>query len=425
MSVNPDSGAGDPSKVLALQCIEEVIEACPFPALANDWGLAEIKCCAMNNHYTESKKCPKEYLLGKNNRVLDPTHLTSLPGKVRLGIRAAMSYGRPYNQHFASVKTTEPEREFMKSITMRTVCLDGHRFIIGLQRTSGDHSAMTITFRGDPVYRGTMKEWWAKVEELALDSATRSGLTVAWISAHEASKWEVQTDGIFEQTDHFVQKEQLDQALIQVVESFEHPALLLDPFLPECPVIGLNRAAQALTGWKDISNVASADKILEQVRFSGGAGNAYHVNYGAYTKEEDEERLAVRTACTNGRPCVATFRDMYAFPSKAPVFLKMQGVTLCQGAVSGPLSGGDVWYLVALLGTEASSTQVWAESEAMDQKWTSLSHSVGKVIADPAAILTMPMPPEDEPHPYGGMVSLVRLPLWHRPIELLTRAVSC
>lgn len=420
MQENPDSAAGEESKSSALQCIANVIDACPFPALANDWGLAEIKCCAVNSHYEENKQIPKEQLLGKNNRTLDPTHMTSLPGKVRLGIRAAMSYGFRYNQKFVSVKTAEPERQFMKSISMRTVCLGGHRFIIALQRTSGDHTALTRTFNGDRAYRGTMADWWVQIEDLVSGEATRTGLSVAWVQAEDAAKWEASfKSGIFEQTQFFCRKEQLDQALQKAMSDLSYPAILLDPFLPECPVIGLNQAAQELTGWKNMSShVASADRVLEQVDYAGGAGGAYHINYGAYSMDEVEERLAVRASCCNGRPCLARFRRMYDYPpdsaaGEPQIFMKLQGVTLCQGVIAGPLSGGDVWYLVGILGKDDVSAQNWFASAETIENWSCLQEAVMKVLNEPEGINNFPMPSEEAPHPYGGQVALLRSPLWH------------
>lgn len=288
-----------------------------------------------------------------------------------------------------------------------------------LQRTSGDHAAMTKTFKGDPVYPGSMPDWWQQTEELLAESATRAGLSVAWVALEEAAKWEAQMDGVFEQTDMTCLKEQVDQALQQVVADFSHPAVLLDPFLPECPVIALNQAAQTLTGWDEVgmnSGVAYADSRLEETHYAGGAGGAYHVNYGAFSKEEVLEQLAVRTACCNGRPCVATFRRMYEFPSKEPVFMKLQGVTIGQGIIKGALSGGEVWYLIGILGQTGGNPEEWsASSEAVDI-WASLSEAVEKAMTQNEAILAQPVPTQDTPHPYGGQVATIRRPIWHTAV---------
>lgn len=45
----------DPAKSKAVLIIKELIEALPFPAIANDWQHEEIRCIAMNDHYVENR----------------------------------------------------------------------------------------------------------------------------------------------------------------------------------------------------------------------------------------------------------------------------------------------------------------------------------------------------------------------------------
>jgi hypothetical protein len=414
MSINPDSGAECQSKPFAVQCIQEVVEACPFPVIANDWELSEIKCCAMNDHYVHHMRCPKEQLLGKNNRVLDPTHHTSLPSKVRLGIRASMSYGHNFYSCFTSVKTADRHITFMKEIGMRMCALSGHRFIFGIQRTQGDRAATGDNYKGDPVFEGTMNEWWTHIEQLVLQAASQQALTVSWVSPHEAAIWGAQLRGVYSQTEQFCRKEQLNKVLLDLVEGFGKPVALLDPFLPECPVIALNAEAQKLTKWGPISiDVSSADQHLEQLQFSHGAGGAYHINYGAYTSEEDDERLEVRTACCNGRPCFATFRRMYEYPDVDPVLMSLQGVTLGQGVHEGPLSGDDVWYLVAIFGQDAVGLDTWRESAEVTQTGQQLADLITGVLANGQQVQSESVSDSSSTNPYGGEIMLLGQPVWH------------
>eukprot|EP00913_Durusdinium_trenchii_P022233 g20892.t1 len=128
-----DSELADPAHLKATQVIKDLIEALPFPAIANDWQTEEIKCVAMNDHYVENQNCPRDFLLNKNNRVLDPTHLTSLPGSVRVGIRSALAHGFPFDTNFETVMSASPDQKFIKRVSIRMVIVGGFRFILGTQ----------------------------------------------------------------------------------------------------------------------------------------------------------------------------------------------------------------------------------------------------------------------------------------------------
>jgi len=419
MAASANEGSDNATKAAALECITRIIDACPFPAIANDWEMPEIKCVAMNQHYVDHKRCPKDRLLGKNNRVLDPTHQTSLPGKVRLDLRAAFAFGSHYDRDFVSVKTDDPGRKFTKSIGVRTMTLGDHRFVIGVQRTRGDLKAEG-TFQGDPVYAGTTKEWWEKIESLMRDFAPAVGLEPSWISEQEASRWHTAIRGTFKQTDTRCRKEQLDGVMKELVANLAQPVLLLDPFLPDCPVIAVNKAAQALTGWSEIDlNIAECCQRMSEDD-SLLAGGAYHINYGLYTREDQGERIAVRTACSNGRPCAAAFRDMYKSRDEPPVPMWLQGVTLAVGVDEGPLSGGDVWYLIALLGDASSpGEEDCASSIQPDGEWNVVSMHMEALLKDSELKDKLnAVQPLASPHPYGGEIKLLDDALWHAALPL-------
>lgn len=404
-SFSSTSGKAD-RKAVAVRVIEELIKATPFPAIANDWQCPEISCVAMNDHYVNHMQCPREMLMHKNNRVLDPAHLTRLPAKIRVGIRAAMAYGFQFHAHFESVKTANRSNVFMKTVSMRTVIIDGFRFVVAWQHTLGKARSEF----------GTASEtWWEMLYELCDAKAAAAGVRVHWITEEASLKWQGVEDGIFEQTDFLCRKEVLDQALIMSIMELPFPAFICDPFLPECPLIGLNAAAQALTGWKEVSSeVIDSDKKLVDGSKAAERGS-YHVSYGIYGQDEEEERLAVRAACANGRPCVVRFRRMYEPPSK-DITLQLQGVTLAQGVNRGPLSGCDVWYLLGLLG-RASDRVKWVEGSDYAAAITSIRSSVERILRpDLTPQLSVPFEESSFLHPYGGDLKLLRTPLWHTQI---------
>lgn len=114
--------------------------------------------------------------------------------------------------------------------------------------------------------------------------------------------------------------------------------------------MALNQAAQSQTGWEPAGpGVASADAFYLEGKDVEAAG-AYHLNYGAYHSSAAEvaERLAVRAAHANGRPCVATFRPMHEWAGKQPMSMFLQGVTVAQD-FGGSAQGDAVWYLFAFL----------------------------------------------------------------------------
>lgn len=420
VQVNRDMAAGDPTKAIAVKCIKDCIESCDFPALANDWGLAEHKCIAMNDAYEKSKQCPKDRLIGKNNRTLDPSivNMPIVPADTRLGIRQAMAYGLRFETHFVSTKNMDRDIRFMKHISMRTVSVGNHRFIFGLQfdfdETTVD-SAMHERFVSAK-FQHNMH--WKNIEKSLAQQVNASGLQTVpyWIGEEDTKYWEP-TSLTLEKTTDTCQKEQLDRVMSQAFINFTMcPVVLLDPILPECPVIAMNRAAQVLTGWDEITTASNADKVLEQINFAGGGGGAYHLNYGAYTYDEMQEKLSVHAACANGRPCLARFRDMYEFPSKDPIYMKLQGVTLSEGSGSGPLNGAGIWYLIGVLGRNSvsDSAEHWAEGKEVRQGWASLQSVVQQVMDQRETLKDVPMPPKDSPHPYGGRVTLLSKPMWHQ-----------
>lgn len=379
------------------------MEAAPFPTIASDWEEVEMCCVAMNDHYVEHMKCPREMLMNRNNRVLDPTHYTSLPGKVRLGIRSAFAYGHNFSACFESVKTADRGQRFMKSVAIRTVALDRHRFIIGWQHTLGEKTY------------GRDATWWQELEALVARAAAAENLQARWFTPEDAGLWEGCEDGYFIQTETLCRKERLDEAVARAVASLPFPAFACDPFLPECPVIALNAAARALTGWAEVGKgVAAADKrLLDGAK--GAARGAYHINYGQYGEEESEhqERLSVRAACSNGRPCAARFRDMYGEPGEEAPCMWLQGATLAQGVNAGPLSGCDVWYLLGVLGEKAEPEE-WSSSAKLKEAMDALRSSLAKFI-DPrhSPWLTTAVSETEAGHPYGGDVKLLQVPLWH------------
>eukprot|EP00438_Fugacium_kawagutii_P004325 Skav220057 [mRNA] locus=scaffold1709:5302:27213:- [translate_table: standard] len=308
----------DPARSKAVQIIKELIESLPFPAIANDWQHEEIRCIAMNDHYVENQNCPREFLMNKNNRVLDPTHLTSLPGSVRVGIRAALAYGCPFDTNFETVMSASPSEKFIKRVSIRWQHHLGKDMRYGLSNA----------------------EWWTLA---ALRLQEKAGKAV-----ESAAAWIAEPTGIFQQTDILCRKEDLDKAIWKSLDALKFPILLCDPFLPECPVIGVNPAAQTLTDW-----AAAGDEVtLADAKLLSGAGplqrGAQYLTYGRYDKGEELERVAVRTACANGRPCSVAFRGMYAFRGKCSMWL--QGVTVAQGVNKGPLGGGmQIWYLATWL----------------------------------------------------------------------------
>mmetsp|Transcript_86223 Transcript_86223/g.155311 ORF Transcript_86223/g.155311 Transcript_86223/m.155311 type:complete len:432 (-) Transcript_86223:557-1852(-) len=379
----------------AAKVIQDVVESAPFPLIANDWQSCEITCLAMNDHYVQDKECPRHMLLSQNSGFLDPSQFTSLPASVRLGIRAAMAYGHAFDAHFESVKSAAPCKKIMKTISMRTVVLDGQRFVICSQHKMGDKKS----------YGPPDLDWWARIEQLVAGKAKDAGLTEHWIRKEESSLWCGVLDGIFEQTDHLCRKEQLDQALIKAMSALPFPFLLCDPFLPDCPVICLNEAAQALTGWGEVrAGVAQADvKLLEGA--PGPTHGAYHVNYGRYKageEEEEAERLAVRATCANGRPCAAKFRQMHELSGDTPCSIWFQGCSMAQG-VKGPLSGTTVWYLIGLLSPEPDPVQ-WSRGASCTKDMASCRSAFEKVLSRPETWQGAESnePPPSEPASHEG-----------------------
>ena len=395
----------DPARSKAVKVIKELIESLPFPAIANDWQCEEIRCIAMNDHYVENQNCPREFLMNKNNRVLDPTHLTSLPGSVRVGIRAALAYGCPFDTNFETVMSASPSEKFIKRVSIRMVVVCGYRFIIGWQHHLGK----------DMRYGLSNAEWWTLAALKLQEKAEADNFEAGWISEESAAHWIAEPTGVFQQTDVLCRKEDLDKAIWKSLDALEFPILLCDPFLPECPVIGLNPSAQALTGWAAAGDVTRADaKLLS------GAGplqrGAQYLTYGRYEKGEELERVAVRTACANGRPCCVPFRGMYAFRGKCSMYL--QGVTVAQGVNKGPLGGGmQIWYLVGILSED--SPENWAKAVQTSSAMEAVKGAFEEILASAEKDMpcnTVPFAQMDEhpsAHPYGGDVRLLQETLWH------------
>jgi len=304
--------------------------------------------------------------------------------------------------------------KFMKHISMRTVRVAGHRFIFGMQRDWDDIKADGEQFGSESVSaRLHHTQNWGFIEKRLEEIAVNVGLSTSWISEKDQLAWKPSI-GKPELNKEHCNKEQLDQVLQSVVERSRVPAVLLDPFLPECPVIAVNAAAQKLTGWTETSSTtaASADRVLEEVDYSGGGGGAYYLNYGAYDHDQTDERLAVQAACANGRPVTAMFRDMYeqSNPEK-PVYMRLQGMTVGQGSGPGPLNGEPIWYLVGLLGNTGTDPEDWEQSKEMKNGWANLRTSLEIATQTPEVIRDMNMPPIN--HPMGGRVVLASQAVWH------------
>ncbi|CAJ1459470.1 unnamed protein product [Effrenium voratum] len=396
----------DPGWDKAIQVIKDWIESLPFPAIANDWQREEITCVAMNDHYVENQNCPREFLMNKNNRVLDPTHLTSLPGVVRVGIRAALAYGYPFDTNFETVMSASPTEKFIKRVSIRTVLVGGLRFVVGWQHHLGK----------DLRYGSRCAEWWLLADAKLKEKAAAANMEVFWIAEKESRRWAADLTGTFQQTDILCRKENLDEVLIKAVNKHDFAILLCDPFLPECPVIALNEAAQKLTGWGPVGNeVTRADAKLMAGADALHRG-AQYLTYGRYSPGEEEERIAVRTACANGRPTAASFRPMYSLPGECSMWL--QGVSLAQGVNKGPLSGGgNVWYLVGLLSSEPKER--WAEAAPTSASMAAVKVSFQEILDTAETALpcqTVPCVEMEAPtagHPYGGDIRLVKETLWH------------
>lgn len=391
-----------------VQMMKEWIESLPFPAIANDWQSEEITCIAMNDHYVKDQNCPREFLMNKNNRVLDPTHLTSLPAAVRVGIRAALAYGHQFDTHFETVESAAPGTKFMKKVSIRTVRVAGFRFVVGWQHHMGK----------DVQYGSRSSGWWKLAEDLVTKKASAVSLPVSWIQEEEASKWQAELNGVFDQTEHLCRKEDLDAAILKALAHKKSPVILCDPFLPECPVIGVNAAAQAMTGWGHVGRqeVASADvRLLAGAKPSERGG--YHLTYGRYAEGEEEElqRLAVRAARANGRPCSVKFRKMFELPGDRPLSLWLQGVTVAYGVNKGPLGGGaHIWYLVGILSD--APVDAWEKEAPSSVAMASLKQALQEVLEAHDAL---PKPGDSQEagekdwHPYGGDVRLLSKLVWH------------
>lgn len=396
----------DPAKSKAVLIVKELIEALPFPAIANDWQHEEIRCIAMNDHYVENQNCPREFLMNKNNRVLDPTHLTSLPGSVRVGIRAALAYGYPFDTNFETVMSASPSEKFIKRVSIRMVVVCGYRFVIGWQHHLGK----------DMRYGLSNAEWWTLAALKLQEKAEAENFEAGWVSEESAVGWTAEPTGVFEQTDILCRKEDLDKAIWKSLDALEFPVLLCDPFLPECPVIGLNKSAQTLTGWAAVGDevtVADAKLLAGASPLQRGA---QYLTYGRYEKSEELERVAVRTACANGRPCSVAFRQMYAFRGDCSMWL--QGVTVAQGVNRGPLGGGtQIWYLVGILSKDSPAD--WAAAAPKSPAMEAVKAALQGILVSAEKDLpcnTVPFAQMDKhqsAHPYGGEVRLLQETLWH------------
>lgn len=365
-----------------VQMMKEWIESLPFPAIANDWQSEEITCIAMNDHYVKDQNCPREFLMNKNNRVLDPTHLTSLPAAVRVGIRAALAYGHQFDTHFETVESAAPGTKFMKKVSIRTVRVAGFRFVVGWQHHMGK----------DVQYGSRSSGWWKLAEDLVTKKASAVSLPVSWIQEEEASKWQAELNGVFDQTEHLCRKEDLDAAILKALAHKKSPVIL----------------------WRQ--EVASADvRLLAGAKPSERGG--YHLTYGRYAEGEEEElqRLAVRAARANGRPCSVKFRKMFELPGDRPLSLWLQGVTVAYGVNKGPLGGGaHIWYLVGILSD--APVDAWEKEAPSSVAMASLKQALQEVLEAHDAL---PKPGDSQEagekdwHPYGGDVRLLSKLVWH------------
>eukprot|EP00929_Paragymnodinium_shiwhaense_P007703 TRINITY_DN111612_c0_g1_i1.p1 TRINITY_DN111612_c0_g1~~TRINITY_DN111612_c0_g1_i1.p1 ORF type:complete len:421 (-),score=102.30 TRINITY_DN111612_c0_g1_i1:59-1321(-) len=396
------------AKARALKVVEDVVEAAPFPVLVDDWEYPEIRACAVNEAFVRHMKCPREVVLGRHTRMLDPTHVTSLPIKVRYGIRAAKMYGHPLNASFESVRTQSQE-SFMKCLLARTLVLEGYRFIFFTQYTFG----VTDTFVNAPP-----SKWLKMLEEWMADAAAAAGMEARWVSADEAQAWEPVPVGQLEQTECYCHKEHIDGVLIKAISDMDLPVVLCEPTLPDCPAIALSDAAQKLTGWRRPGEeVLLSDATYMKGRCGISQTGTHHFNFGKYLQSEEAERLAVRAAITNGRACAASFRQMEEMPSEeSRVSMWMQGVTPGYGVYSGPNSGHDIWYLVVILDDSGSGQTPlqWVHSEDFKTAWKSvqdkIQQSVQRAMSNDAESTPLP---KTVAHPYGGEMKLLKTPLWH------------
>lgn len=148
------------------------------------------------------------------------------------------------------------------------------------------------------------------------------------------------------------------------------------------------------------------------------AVGTYHLHFGRYYIGEEAERLAVRAAVTNGRPCAAHFRGMEEFRGKQPRTMWLQGITVGQGVSHvSTLRGAEVWYLVGILGDSGDLVK-WASSASCAKMKKLLHSAIENIMSDELALNEMQRSSKKvSSHVDVGDIKLIRSPLWHEAVH--------